>query len=38
LNLANEHDRVTLLYSAKEETHNNAYVLLQWLQNDMKNF
>jgi uncharacterized protein YeaO (DUF488 family) len=36
LNLANEHNRVTLLYSAKEENHNNAYALLRWLQNDIE--
>jgi uncharacterized protein YeaO (DUF488 family) len=35
LQLINEHDRITFLYSTKEENHNNAYVLLQWLQNDV---
>jgi uncharacterized protein YeaO (DUF488 family) len=36
LQLSREHKRITFLYSAKEENHNNAYVLLQWLQNDVK--
>lgn len=31
-----KHKRVTLLYSARDETHNNAQVLLQFLSNKLK--
>ena len=35
LKLTKEHKRITLLYSAKEEKHNNAYALMQWLQHEL---